>query len=54
MKISNSYNFSISNAKKSALNSFDKENYVIHYENLQLYPRLVLKLKKIRRVLEFN
>ena len=29
---------------------FDKEKYVIHYENL----RLGLKLKKLQRVLEFN
>ena len=28
--------------------------YVIHFENLQLYLRLGLKLKKISRVLEFN
>ena len=35
-------------------NVFDKENYVIHCENLQLYLRLRLKLKKIHRVLEFN
>ena len=27
---------------------------MIHYENLQLYLRLELKLKKIHRVLEFN
>ena len=31
-------------------NFFDKEKYVIHCENLQLYLRLGLKL----RVLEFN
>ena len=35
-------------------NLFDKENYVIHYENLQLYLRLRLKLKLLHRVLEFN
>ena len=35
-------------------NFFDKEKYVIHYENLKLYLRLRLKLKKIHRVLEFN
>ena len=27
---------------------------MIHYENLQLYLRLRLKLKKVHRVLEFN
>ena len=35
-------------------NSFDKGNYVLHYENSQLYLRLGLKLKIIHRVLEFN
>ena len=32
----------------------DKEKYVLHYENLQFYLRLRLKLKKIHCVLEFN
>ena len=35
-------------------NFFDKEKYRIHYENLKLYLRIGLKLKKIHRVLEFN
>ena len=34
-------------------NIFDKEKHVLHYENLHLYFRLELKLKKIHRVLEF-
>ena len=32
--------------KKLVPNLFDKEQYVIHYENIQLYLRLGLKLKK--------
>ena len=35
-------------------NIFDREKNMLHYENLQLYLRLGLKLKKIHRVLEFN
>ena len=33
---------------------FDKEKYVLHYENLQLYLREGLKLQNIHSVLEFN
>ena len=47
-------NYRIDNAKKLVLNFFAKENYVLHYENLQLYLRLGLKLKKIHGVLKFN
>ena len=35
-------------------NFFDKEKYVLHYEDLKLYLRLGLKLKKKHPVLEFN
>ena len=40
------YNIPIGNFKILVPNYFDKEQYVLHYENLQLYLRLCLKLKK--------
>ena len=46
IKITDLYNILIGNAKKLVPNFLDKENYVLHYENLQLYLRLGLKLKK--------
>ena len=52
-KIGDLNNIPIGNDKKLVSNFFDKEKYVIHYENMQLYLRLGLKLKK-DRVLEFN
>ena len=33
---------------------FDKEKYMLHYENLQLYLWLGLKLKRVHPVLELN
>ena len=44
--ISDFYNIPIGNIKKLVRNFFDKEKYVLHYEHLQLYLRLQLKLKK--------
>ena len=54
LKIADLYNIPIGNVKKLVPHLFDKEKYVIHYKNLQLYLRLGLKLRKIHRVLEFN
>ena len=54
LKIADHYNIPVGNVKKLVLIFFDKEKYVIHYQNLQLYLKLGLKLKKIHRVLEFN
>ena len=42
------------NVKKLVPSFFDKEKYVLHYGNLQLYLRLGLKLKKGHHILEFN
>ena len=55
LKIIDLYNIPTGNVKKLVLNFFDKKKYVLHYEKLQLYLRLRLKLKKkIHSVLEFN
>ena len=48
------YNIPTGNVKKLVPTLFDKENYVLHFENLKQYLRLGLKLKKIQHVLEFN
>ena len=45
IKIADFYNIPIGNVKKLVPNFFDKEKYVLHYENLQIYLRLGLKLK---------
>ena len=47
LNIGDLYNITIDNVKKIVPNFFGKEKYVLHYENLQLYLRLVLKLKNI-------
>ena len=46
LKIANLCNIPIGNVIKLMANFFDKEEYVPHYENLQIYLRLWLKLKK--------
>ena len=45
-EITDLYNTLIDNVKKLVPHIFDKEKYVLHYENLQLYLSLELKLKK--------
>ena len=54
LKISDWYNIPIGNVKKLVPDFFDKEKYVIHYDNLKLNLRIGLKLKEIHPVLEFN
>ena len=50
LKIADLYNIPTCNVEKLVRNFFDKEKYVLYYENLQLY----FFLKKIHCVLEFN
>ena len=54
LEIGDDYNTSIGNVKKLFPNFFDKEEYILHYKNFQLYLRLGLKIKKVQRVLEFH
>ena len=46
LKTADLYNVLISIVKKLVPSFFDKEKYVLPYENLQLFLRLGLKLKK--------
>ena len=48
------YGITIGQVQKRIPTLSNKENYVLHYRNLQLYLDLGLKLKKVHRVLEFN
>ena len=54
LKIADLYNIPFGNVKKLIPDFFDKEKYVLHHENLQLYLKLGLKFKKLYRLLEFN
>ena len=55
LMVSDFYNILIGNVTKLVPNFFNKEKYVLHYENLQFYLTLGLKPKKTkRRILEFN
>ena len=46
LKIADLHNIPIGNVKKLGPNFFDKEKDVIHYENLNLYLRLGLRVTK--------
>ena len=54
LKIPNVHNIATGTVKKLVPNLMNKNNYVIHYRNLQQYLELGMKLKKIHRILKFK
>ena len=53
-KIADEYEIKVGDVKKIIPNLGSKTNYVLHYENLQLYLSVEMKLTKIHRVLKFK
>ena len=52
--IANKYGIKIDEVNKLVPNLGNKEQYVIHYRNLQLYLSLRMKLTKVHRILKFK
>ena len=54
LEIANAHNITTGTVKKLVPNLMNKNNYVIHYRNLQQCLELGMKLKKIHRILKFR
>ena len=54
LKIASAHNITTGTVKKLVPNLMNKNNYVIHYRNLQQCLELGMKLKKIHRTLKFK
>ena len=53
-KIADKYNIKVGDVKKLIPNLGNKDKYVVHYRNLQLYLSLRMRLIKIHKVLKFK
>ena len=54
LKIPNAHNITTGTVKELVPNLMNKNNYVIHYRNLQQCLALGMKFKKIHRILKFK
>ena len=54
LKIANTHNITTGKVKKLVPNLMEKNNYVIHFRNLQQCLELGMKLKQIHRILKFK
>ena len=54
LKIAKAHNITTGTVKKLVPNLMNKNNFVIHYRNLQQCLNLGMKLKKIHRILKFK
>ena len=52
--IANKYGIKIGGVNKLVPHLGNKDKYVLHYENLQLYLSLEMKLTKVHRILKFK
>ena len=52
--IANNYRIKVREVNKLIPNLGNKQNYVIHYRNLQLYASLGMKVAKVHKILNFK